>query len=140
MLPIPGNDAILPTVQQFLVLFWKALTALGASPQPRDLERPVFAVHEALAGQSREFHSHEHVLTMTSGASPIETLAGLFHDVVYVQVDRGFPGGIGEMLRPLLMPIDGTGYRVSLAVLEDPLTAMVARIFDRAPGDDRIAA
>lgn len=136
MLPLPGNDAILPTVQQFLVLFSRALTALGADPQPQDLERPVFVVHEALAGQSREFHSHEHVLTMTSGASPVETLAGIFHDVVYVQVDRGFPGAIGEMLRPLLMPIDGTGYRVSLAVLEDPLTAMVARIFDRAPGDE----
>lgn len=136
MLPLPGNDAILPIVQRFLVLFSKALNGLGASPQPRDLERPVFVVHEALAGQSREFHSHEHVLTMTSGASPIETLAGIFHDVVYVQVDRGFPGGIGEMLRPLLVPIDGTGYRVSLAVLEDPLTAMVARIFDRAPGDE----
>lgn len=136
MLPLPGNDAVLPTVQQFLVLFSKAITNLGASPQPRDLERPVFVVHEALAGQSREFHSHEHVLTMTNGASPIETLAGIFHDVVYVQVDRGFPGAIGEMLRPLLAPIDGTGYRVSLAVLDDPLTAMVARIFDRAPGDE----
>jgi hypothetical protein len=96
----------------------------------------VFVVHEALAGQSREFHSHEHVLTMTTGASAIETLAGIFHDVVYVQVDRGFPGAIGEMLRPLLTPIDGTGYRVSLAIVEDPLTAIVARIFDRAPGDE----
>ncbi len=136
MLPLPGNDAVLPTVQRFLVLFSEALTGLGASPQPRELERPVFVVHEALAGQSREFHSHEHVLTMTRGASPIETLAGIFHDVVYVQVDRGFPGGIGEMLRPLLVPIDGTGYRISLAVLDDPLTAMVVRIFDRAPGDE----
>jgi len=136
MLPLPSDDAVLSTVQQFLVLFSDAITALGAKPEPRDLERPVFVVHEALAGQSREFHSHEHVLTMTKGSSPIETLAGIFHDVVYVQVDRGFPGGIGEMLRPLLSGIDGTGYRISLAVLEDPLTAMVARIFDRAPGDE----
>lgn len=136
MLAQSHEDVILPVVQQFVNLFSVALEKLGASAQPRDLERPVFVVHEALAGQSREFHSHEHVLTMTEGASPIETLAGIFHDVVYVQVDRGFPGAVGEMLRPLLLPIDGTGYRVSLAVLDDPLTAMVARIFDRAPGDE----
>lgn len=136
MLPPPGNDTILSTVQRFLVLFSQSIKELGASPEPRDLERPVFVVHEALAGQSREFHSHEHVLTMTKGASAIETLAGIFHDVVYVQVDRGFSSAVGEMLRPLLLPIDGTGYRVSLAVLDDPLTAMVARIFDRAPGDE----
>ncbi|MBK9262999.1 MAG: hypothetical protein IPM54_24745 [Polyangiaceae bacterium] len=136
MLPLPADDAVLPTVQQFLVLFSNALTALGASPKPHELERPVFVVHEALAGQAREFHSHEHVLTVTHGASPIETLAGIFHDVVYVQVDRGFPGAIGELLRPFLTPVDGAGYRVSLAILEDPVTAMVARIFDRAPGDE----
>lgn len=136
MLPLSGDDAVLPTVQQFLALFSNAIAALGVSAEPRDLERPVFVVHEALAGQAREFHSHEHVLTMTRGSSPIETLAGIFHDVVYVQVDRGFPEGIGEMLRTLLLPIEGAGYRVSLAVLEDPLTAMVARIFDRAPGDE----
>ncbi len=136
MLANSHEDVTLPVVQQFVNLFSAALEKLGAAAQPRDLERPVFVVHEALAGQSREFHSHEHVLTMTEGASPIETLAGIFHDVVYVQVDRGFPGAVGEMLRPLLLPVDGTGYRVSLAVLDDPLTAMVARIFDRAPGDE----
>ncbi|HMY20644.1 MAG TPA: hypothetical protein PKA58_30170, partial [Polyangium sp.] len=136
MLANSREDVTLPVVQQFVNLFSAALEKLGAAAQPRDLERPVFVVHEALAGQSREFHSHEHVLTMTEGASPIETLAGIFHDVVYVQVDRGFPGAVGEMLRPLLLPVDGTGYRVSLAVLDDPLTAMVARIFDRAPGDE----
>jgi len=136
MLHLLARDADLPTVQQFIVLFSNALKALGASPKPYELERPVFVVHEALAGQAREFHTHEHVLTVTRGAGPIETLAGIFHDVVYVQVDRGFPVAIGDLLRPYLTPVDGTGYRVSLAILEDPMTAMVARIFDRSPGDE----
>ncbi|MRG95401.1 hypothetical protein [Polyangium spumosum] len=136
MLPLPPEDAGLPTIHRLLVRFDDALTKLGVRPNAMELERPTFLVHEALSGQSREFHSHEHVLTITEGTGPIETLAGIFHDVVYVQVDQGFPRMVNDLLRPLLTPVDGTGYRLGLGVLEDPTTELVARVFGREPGDE----
>ena len=136
MLPLPPEDAALPTIHRFLVRFDDALTRLGGRPNAMELERPTFLVHEALSGQSREFHSYAHVLTLTEGTGPIETIAGIFHDVVYVQVDQGFPRMVNDMLRPLLTPIDGTGYRLGLGVMEDPAASLVARVFGREPGDE----
>lgn len=136
MLPLPSVDAALPTIHRLLVRFDDALTRLGGRPSALELERPTFLVHEALSGQAREFHSHAHVLTLTEGMGPVETLAGIFHDVVYVQVDQGFPRMVNELLRPLLTHVDGTGYRLGLGVLEDPAAALVTRIFGREPGDE----
>jgi hypothetical protein len=136
MLPLPTEDAELPTIHKFLVLLADALTALGVRPAPLEIEQPAFLVHEALAGQSREFHSHAHVLALGPGLGPIETLAGVFHDVVYVQVDQGFPRTVEEMLRPLLTPVGGIGYRLTLEVLDDPAARVVARVFGREPGDE----
>ena len=43
-----------------------------------------------MTSQARHFHDVDHVLDISSDLGPIQTLAALFHDVVYYQVDGGF--------------------------------------------------
>jgi hypothetical protein len=136
MQPDVEEQPSLPNVHRLLQLLAGALEAIGVSAPLVDLEGSVFLVHEALLGQAREFHSTAHVFNITRGAGAIETLAGLFHDVVYVNVDQGFPCVVGELLSPLLALVDGKRYRLTKAVLDHPATALVAHVFGCRPGDE----
>jgi hypothetical protein len=125
----------LADVHKVILLLTSSLQRLGAPSRPREIERAGVAVHQALAGGAREFHTHEHVLAVTEGADPIETLAGLFHDVVYVQVDQGVAGPLAPIVHRFLS-MEGACARLTDAVVKDPAAALVTRVFGRAPGEE----
>ncbi len=141
---------------QIVGRLWRALRALGASPTAAEVETWGLAVHSALAATSREFHSHEHVLELAEGAEPLDVIAALYHDVVYVQVDREMPVALAAILAPMLEPESGplgesraspcdraklhdrhltASWRVRDAATSDPFARDVLAVFGRAPGD-----
>jgi hypothetical protein len=123
-------------VHKVLATLEAALARHGATLPSLDLERGAFLVHQALAGHARAFHTHDHALAMARGDDPLEDLAGLFHDVVYVQVDQGFAGPSEQILRPFIACPGAGRFHLTAAVREDPVASMVAAIFGRGPGDD----
>jgi hypothetical protein len=94
-------------------------------------------VHKAMSVEGRHYHTPEHVLSLASPADPIQSLAALFHDIVYYQVDRGFSSEVMAILRPYIdldapgdpeLPLPGQAY-------PDDLCYQVALdIFDFKPG------
>lgn len=44
---------------------------------------------QAMTGPWRSFHTPEHIFDVGANGSPVEIVAALFHDLVYVQVDNG---------------------------------------------------
>ncbi len=68
---------------------WRALHQLGSRADTNEVERWGFTIHMALSAAGREFHNHEHVMDIASEGDPLEVIAALYHDAVYIQVDQG---------------------------------------------------
>ncbi|MFO0671046.1 MAG: hypothetical protein U0235_15700 [Polyangiaceae bacterium] len=113
---------------------WSSLRALGVNPPPAAIEEWALSIHCALSSTARQFHSHEHVIELCEGASPIETIAALYHDVVYVQVDGRLPASMELLLAPLLAPVNGGWQIRAEAAASAPARAVLA-VFGLVPGN-----
>ena len=52
--------------------------------------------------QNRSFHTPEHIFNLAEPDDPHITLAAIFHDVIYYQVDNGFEEEIEEIIKPFI--------------------------------------
>jgi hypothetical protein len=71
-------------------------------------ERIGVMVHRGMSAQQRNFHTPEHIFDLADESDPHVTLAALFHDLVYYQVDRGFSADIGDLLEPYVLAEDSS--------------------------------
>ena len=92
------EDTDLAPIHRIIRTFAEALSALHCPATPAEIERWSVIVDEAMAGRARLFHTHDHVFELTQTADPIEALAALFHDIVYVQVDQGLSSRIAQIV------------------------------------------
>ena len=90
---------------------WRALRDLGSPADTADVERWGFSIHAALSAPGREFHNHDHVVSLLRDGDALEVIAALYHDAVYIQVDQGPPHSMREELRSVIQQ-DGDGWRV----------------------------
>ncbi|MBP9087123.1 MAG: hypothetical protein KBG15_13460 [Kofleriaceae bacterium] len=128
-------DGIRSPVHDIVNSLWRALQALGATVKPRDAERWGFAIHAALSAAGREFHNHDHVIEILADAGPIESVAALYHDAVYIQVDQGPPKAMQQELAGLFDIAAGTYGGWRLREDASALTPEVLQIFGRKAGD-----
>jgi hypothetical protein len=112
---------------------WRALHQLGSRADTNEVERWGFTIHMALSAAGREFHNHEHVMDIASEGDPLEVIAALYHDAIYIQVDQGAPGSLKHLLEGLLAP-EATGWRV-LPGSAERVPADVLAVFGRKVGD-----
>jgi hypothetical protein len=101
------EDTDLGPIHRIIRTFVEAVSALNCPAMPAEIERWSVIVDEAMAGRARLFHTHEHVFDLTQTPDPIEMLAGLFHDIVYVQVDQGMSARIAQVLSAYAEPEQG---------------------------------
>ena len=90
------------TVNLYIRLFSQALNGLGARTDMATIERLSLLVHRSMEQPRRVYHNSEHVFKLIDGMNPHQTLAGLFHDVVYVQLDDGFAPWAADWLVPVV--------------------------------------
>ncbi|MEZ4360245.1 MAG: hypothetical protein R3B48_08695 [Kofleriaceae bacterium] len=120
-------------VHEIVHCLWQALEALGVKAHLGDIERWGFAIHASLSAPGREFHNHRHVLEIVRDSDPLEALAALYHDAVYMQVDQGLPRAMAQTLETLLREEAG-GWRILPGAAEGP-TKDVLPVFDRRVGE-----
>ena len=77
-------------IHKIVELFQQAFDQLDVSISMNRIEHMAVIVHKAMTVQARNFHNLEHVFNFIDQTNPIQTLAALFHDIVYYQVDPGF--------------------------------------------------
>ncbi len=133
-LPQPDAHSLRSPAHEIVASLWKALRSLGVTPRPSDVERWGLSVHSALSSMARQFHSHEHVMELAHGVAPLEVIAALYHDVVYVQVDGKLPPSMNELLGPLFDRVE-TGWAIREDALATPATREVLAVFGKQPGD-----
>ena len=123
-------------VHAIVTALWRALHDLGAPASTEQIERCGFSIHAALSAAGREFHNHDHVIDLCAEGDPLEIVAALYHDAVYIQVDQGPPRSMRDELDGVLVPdaTDPVGWRV-LPGAAGEATCDVLGVFDRRIGD-----
>src|SRR5688500_1833405 len=130
----PESEEHLPTLQRLVTMFRAAMEQLGKSPTEADLEGWAVLIHMSMSGRGRSYHTVDHVFDVNGGSDAIGSLAVLFHDTVYCEVDGGLPRGLEPHLGDALH-VDGN--RVGLGPCDpesDVLRALVAQLFGYTPG------
>jgi hypothetical protein len=124
----------LSPVHEIVNTLWRALSALGSKAETNEIEQWGFSIHAALSAPGREFHNHEHVIQIAKEGDPLEVIAALYHDAVYMQVDQGPPRSMRGELERLITPVD-SGWRVLAAAANDGAIADVLAVFGHRAGD-----
>ena len=65
-----------------------ALGELGRRPPLDELKELSRLIVDGTTGRWRYFHNPDHLFMVAGEVDPVEVLAGLYHDLLYVQVDR----------------------------------------------------
>lgn len=89
-------------INRFIQLLDSAFRALQAPVSMPQTEHMAVLVHSAMESPRRHYHSSDHALHMCEGMNPRQVLAATFHDIVYYQLDNGFPPRLAHLLSPLV--------------------------------------
>jgi len=122
------------TIHRVIEVFLEAFSDLHVNIPKKDLEDMAVLIHRAMTLQTRHFHTLEHVFSFTSAADPIQSLAALFHDIVYFQVDEGFIPEIQQIIAPF---IHQDGDQISLRSIlpgKDRVLQLTLEVFNFSPG------
>ena len=85
-------------INQLIKTFLTAFSHLHLQVPSLEVEKLALLVHSAMDRGRRNFHTSRHVIEVSESLSPLQILAVLFHDLIYFQVDDGFPGQVSELL------------------------------------------
>lgn len=121
------------TINRFITCFREAFEALSAPVVMADIERMAMLIHHSMNAKTRVYHTASHVFAMCEGMKPRQVLAALFHDVVYYQLDGGFPLLAAPWLEDVTSRQDG---ELILREIwpEDSTLALCAELFGFTPG------
>lgn len=124
------------TIHKVIAVFHQAFLDLQVRVSMPELENMAVLVHRAMTLQTRHFHTLEHVFSFTSMADPIQTLAALFHDIVYYQVDEGFIPEIEAIIAPYIEQTEQEIKIISKLPEEDHFFELTLEIFQYSPGQE----
>ncbi len=86
------------SIEKLISIFAQSFRKLGVNVTPGKLESLAVTVYRAMTVQTRYFHTLEHVFNLVDPQNAIVSLAALYHDIVYYQVDNGFSPHIWDLL------------------------------------------
>jgi hypothetical protein len=121
------------TINRFISLFDTAFRELSLSVSMAETERLAMLVHRAMESTKRVYHKSGHVFGLCDGMRPLQVLAALFHDIVYYQLDQGFPAHCSDLLRDVARE-EGDNLVLRPIPEDDTALALCAALFDFAPG------
>ncbi|MFM9268001.1 hypothetical protein [Tychonema sp. BBK16] len=101
----------------------------------RKFEQIAELIIQTMRGPWRYFHTSEHIFEVGGSVDPIEVLAALFHDLVYVQVDQGVNFNISSALCPFVKEVRSQlVIRDEAELPKDAIYQLVATVFGFIPG------
>ena len=100
------------TLQQIIRVFQRAFDQLQVYASLKTLEELSIMIHRAMSAGSRLYHRYEHVFALADPSDPLQTLAALYHDLIYYNVDKEFPPEIWPILAPYIQEKEGDFFLV----------------------------
>ncbi|MEG3970005.1 hypothetical protein QUA00_20630 [Microcoleus sp. T2B6] len=112
-----------------------SIEQLGGQVDIPKLEQIAELIIQTMRGPWRYFHTSEHIFEVGGSVDPIEVLAALFHDLVYVQVDQGVSFNISSALCPFVKEVRSQlVIRNETELPDDAMYHLVASVFGFIPG------
>lgn len=112
-----------------------SIEQLGGRVDIAKLEQIAELIIQTMRGPWRYFHTSEHIFEVGGSIDPIEVLAALFHDLVYVQVDQGVSFNISSALCPFVKEVRSQlVIRDETELPNDAMYQLVASVFGFTPG------
>ncbi len=121
-------------IQSLIQVFNQAFSQLGVVVDAKTVEGFAVVVYKSMTIQGRNYHNLEHVFSFVGPSDPIQTLAGIYHDIIYYQIDRGFLPEIWEIIRPFIREENGQFCLTKEIPPGEALVECVMSIFDLQPG------
>lgn len=128
-----GTIVAMSTINRFIFLFDTAFQALPVKVSMVETERLAKLVHYAMESKTRAYHTSEHVFGMCEGMQPLQVLAALFHDLVYYQLDGGFPAHAASLLDDVIRS-EGDALILQPIRPDDAPLTLCADLFGCEPG------
>lgn len=122
------------TINQFVENFSAALNSLGATATLSEIERLAIQAHYTLEFGQRIYHASSHALEMCRDMNSHQVLAGIYHDIVYYQLDDGFPTHFDSVLRQVVQ-VDAQGLTVHRLEAGNNRVLTCAKVFGFGVGD-----
>lgn len=113
----------------------ESICNLGCFVSDDQLNELAATITISMSNDRRSFHRPAHLLDLVDAQDSILTIAALFHDVVYYQVDQELPKPAKKMLEPLLL-LEHEAITLRKDCLQNVAgLAMVCDLFQIAPGE-----
>src|SRR3989304_2590120 len=122
------------SIQQLVALCEQTFVLLQIPITSEELEELAITIHRSMSIEARHFHTPEHVLNLANASDPIQSLAALFHDIVYYQVDRGYSPEIYHCISPYILEVEGEIWLVDTQVQGDRMFHITMDLFGFSPG------
>ncbi|MCP4398593.1 MAG: hypothetical protein GY801_15015 [bacterium] len=116
-------------LQQIIVLFRDAFDQVQVHLSWGKIEDLAIIVHKAMSADSRLYHRQEHIFALADASDPLQTLAALFHDLIYYHVDEGFPPGLAPVLTPYMQEKHGNFFLPDTIDPDDKLFRLTLEVF-----------
>ncbi len=108
---------------------------LGLKVDDQELHGIADTIVQTMSGRWRFFHTPDHIFEVGGDEAPLEMLSALFHDLVYVQVDRSVNFNLSFYIAPYIREEDEKlVIRDRDALPDDPMIDLVMDIFGFEPG------
>ncbi|MCU0547459.1 MAG: hypothetical protein MUE44_35740 [Oscillatoriaceae cyanobacterium Prado104] len=112
-----------------------SIEQLGGRVDLPKLEQIAELIIQTMRGPWRYFHTSEHIFEVGGSVDPIEVLAALFHDLVYVQVDQGVGFNISSAICPFVKEVRSQlVIKNETELPDDAIYQLVEAVFGFVPG------
>ncbi len=119
------------SIRKLIVTLEKSFEGLDVQIPSSGIEELAIDIHSALSVETRRFHTLEHVFALITPTAPMRSIAAVFHDLVYYQVDHGFPKPVNAVLDPYLQE---NGAEITFSHADDRSYQLLLELFSIAPG------
>lgn len=123
-------------IQQLVDVLVYAFEQMQVTVSLRELEELAITIHKIMTTHARSFHTLEHVFDLSEVSNPIRSLAALFHDLVYYQVDRFIPPDVYAEVSQYIRQDDGQVYLREAMDPADKIVALTLQVFGFEAGQN----
>ena len=107
------------SIQYMIDILFDIFENLRTQIAPLALEELAVMLHKSMTVQTRFYHSLDHVLDFYDTEDALKSLAALFHDIVYFQVDQGISPLIAKVIDHYITYQENTIYLAKDVPLEE---------------------
>jgi len=122
-------------INRYIQMLSSAFNSLHHEVPLSKLESIAITVHNAMENKRRHYHNSKHVFELCDGMNHIQTISAIFHDVIYYQIDGGYPA-VAKTIVEDVIEIDLMADSLKLASIpaDDSSLNLCAQLFGFTAG------